>query len=361
MRSSKITPDLLGPFHTAESPLQPGMYQSMVFSESDAGPCYLSDTQRVNQRFDRVTNQTLERELRISELVSRLKASGKVDNPVGNDKEKLQKLAQKHGLPIKCTETKNLPGWVNKPKGALQVLFERGWINPSRIHDYTEKGKKTQESSVNTNVNPSNTPSNTDITGCNFSIKELMRRQRDFVEEITLMQYYGNKMGVVVDRTPKCHPELAGEGIEYAWAIAKLFYRKSPIALKRSKSLFQQLVRDSTDTNNVLTLDKIQACSRKARTYMKMYVALESIGMDDENFKANKHSVMEGAMKFYSKIKKMTKKSKAHRSVLDMNLGDVREIENLDIGNNSSLKQSNNMKVEKKQMIGILLKKMMSI
>ena len=45
---------------------------------------------------------------------------------------------------------------------------------------------------------------------------------------------------------------------------------------------------------------------------MKMYVALESIGMDDENFKANKHSVMEGAMKFYSKIKKMTKKSKTH-------------------------------------------------
>ena len=44
-----------------------------------------------------------------------------------------------------------------------------------------------------------------------------------------------------------------------------------------------------------------------------------------------------------------------------MNLGDVREIENLDIGNNSSLKQSNNMKVEKKQMIDILLKKMMSI
>ena len=96
MRSSKISADLLGPFHTTESLLQPGMNQSMVFSESDAGPCYLSNTQRVDQCHDRVTNQIVERELRISELISCLKASGKADNPVGN-KEKLQKLAQKHG------------------------------------------------------------------------------------------------------------------------------------------------------------------------------------------------------------------------------------------------------------------------
>ena len=170
-------------------------------------------------------------------------------------------------------------------------MFERGWIDPTRIREYTEKGKKE---STSTTVNPS---SNDDITGCNFSIRELMKHQKDFVEEITLMQYYGNKMGVVVDRTPKCHPELAGEGIEYAWAIAKLFYRKSPIALKRSKSLFQLLVRDSTDNDKVLTIHKIRACSRKARTYMKMYMALESLDMNNENFKDNKHSVMEGAMK----------------------------------------------------------------
>ena len=94
---------------------------------------------------------------------------------------------------------------------------------------------------------------------------------------------------------------------------------------------------------------------------MKMYVILESIDMDDKNFKANKHSVMEVAMKFYSKIKKMMKKSKTHRSALDMNLGDVREIENLNIGNNSSLQQSKDMKVLKKEMIGMSLKKMMSM
>ena len=57
----------------------------------------------------------------------------------------------------------------------------------------------------------------------------------------------------------------------------------------------------------------------------------------------------------------MTKKSNTHRSVLDMNLGDVREIENLDIGNNSSIMQSKDMTIAKKEMIGVLLKKMVSM
>ena len=42
MRSSKITKDLLGPFHTPISKLQPGMEQMMQFSINDKGPCNLS-------------------------------------------------------------------------------------------------------------------------------------------------------------------------------------------------------------------------------------------------------------------------------------------------------------------------------
>ena len=32
-------------------------------------------------------------------------------------------------------------GWIGKPKGALQVLYERGWINPTNNPKvYTMKG-----------------------------------------------------------------------------------------------------------------------------------------------------------------------------------------------------------------------------
>ena len=59
--------------------------------------------------------------------------------------------------------------------------------------------------------------------GNNFSVKNMMKQQDDFVNEITLLHFHAEQMGVTLDRTPKCHPELAGEGIEYAWAFAKLF------------------------------------------------------------------------------------------------------------------------------------------
>ncbi len=35
-------------------------------------------------------------------------------------------------------------------------------------------------------------------------------------EEETLLQSMGKEMGVLVDRTPKCHCEPGGEGIEYS-------------------------------------------------------------------------------------------------------------------------------------------------
>ena len=52
-----------------------------------------------------------------------------------------------------------------------------------------------------------------------FSIKKLMDLQLGFVNEITLLQFHAQKLGVKVDCTPKCHPELAGEGIGYSWAL----------------------------------------------------------------------------------------------------------------------------------------------
>ena len=49
-----------------------------------------------------------------------------------------------------------------------------------------------------------------DSTGCNYSITAIMKLQTDFLEEITLLQFYAQQMGVSIDRTPKCHPEMAG-------------------------------------------------------------------------------------------------------------------------------------------------------
>ena len=81
------------------------------------------------------------------------------------------------------------------------------WINPLKIGPYTEHGRKGDEtgdkkSSVGGDIE------NVDVTGCNHSIKDIP---------------WKTDRCVSIDCTPKCHPELAGEGIEYTWALTKLF------------------------------------------------------------------------------------------------------------------------------------------
>jgi hypothetical protein len=85
----------------------------------------------------------------------------------------------------------------------------------------------------------------------NTSINLMIQSQPDFLSELTLLQYHGNKLGVLVDRTLKCHPELAGEGIEYVWALAKLHYRNQLLMPKRTKEAFRTLVDESLSLDNL--------------------------------------------------------------------------------------------------------------
>ncbi len=57
------------------------------------------------------------------------------------------------------------------------------------------------------------------------SLKYKLSSCKDFEEEESILQSMGRKLGVLVDHTPKCHCELAGEGIEYAWGCSKIYYR----------------------------------------------------------------------------------------------------------------------------------------
>jgi hypothetical protein len=76
----------------------------------------------------------------------------------------------------------------------------------------------------------------------------------DFIEEETLLQYHGRLLKVKVVRTPKYHPEIAGEGIEYDWGCGKGFDRRLPLCAKKTKIKFRESVKKSLDMNKVLTI-----------------------------------------------------------------------------------------------------------
>ena len=61
--------------------------------------------------------------------------------------------------------------------------------------------------------------------------------------------------------------------------------------------------------------------SREVRMYVKLYRAMVSLDMNEEELEVNKHHLATaGAMKLYSRMKK---KCKTHQSALDMNLADI--------------------------------------
>jgi hypothetical protein len=311
--SINLNANCFGKYHDETYNLQPGMTQSMVFEDNDSGPFYMNKEERERRKSDIKTGKFTTRNILKSELAMMLQEMG-MANPSGSAKQ-LQKRCQLLNLPITRQEEIIEEGWVNKPKGAFQVLYERGWIDPLQTKQYTEKGRcdemgiLIEESSINL----------------------LMQKQPDFAFELTLLQYYGSELGVLVDRTPKCHPEIAGDGIEYVWALAKLYYRYQPLSMKRSKDQFRRLVNDSLSTKN-LTLGRVRKCSKRARDYMLAYSAFESVSFEMSGTPQLLNGIRNGTdcsgrMKLnLDLIEKTMKVFKTHRNARDFDVKFIRKL-----------------------------------
>ena len=198
--------------------------QEMIFRQNDDGTVYLSPNERQSTKYDRNTGKVKKVKYKLSELIKILKDEKQIEAK-GNLK-KIQQLARNNNIPLQHDVPVILEGWVGKPKGMLQILYERGFLDPTKINSYTLQGKKDEYGHT--------------VKGT--SHKEMMSSLVDFSEEETLLLYHGALLNVIVDRTPKCHPEIAGEGIEYDWAAAKQYYRLLRIKEKRRKQSFCKML-----------------------------------------------------------------------------------------------------------------------
>jgi len=79
---------------------------------------------------------------------------------------------------------------MGKEKGLDQSCWERGLLDPNRSYKVDE-------------------------------LKEMLSAYTDFQQENFQLQKIGGEYGVTVSYSPKCHPENAGEGIEFVSALIK--------------------------------------------------------------------------------------------------------------------------------------------
>jgi len=270
--------------------LKVGDVQKMVFGElnncgnAETGPVFGN-----MPKYDLV-NGTKQEKLNVKELAAALQEKG--FNSKGR-KPDLVKRCESAGIPT----TRTVPnvektGWLGKAKGALQILYERGWINKEKLDQYSQKGKKDELGNYIKET----------------SLDYLMEQLEDFANERTMLQMIGEDLGCIIDRTPKCTPEIAGEGVEYDWAMAKMYYRKQPLSSKGSKTAFEKLVKECMG-KKVLSLERTRKFSRRARQYMTCYYMLEKNGESTTPLD----------------IKKFKKKRKSHTDILKEDTGYISE------------------------------------
>jgi hypothetical protein len=140
-----------------------------------------------------------------------------------------------------------MPGYVGKPKGAAHIAFKRGFFDeslklPNGKNANGKKvsfaGSKLQEAEAAESDEAEEAAGTKIINHCKkkkpkvkrdkeTSIREILKRCQDFVNETPQLKYIAQKhLGAFIRLTPKCHPEIAGRGIEYAWGYAKLCFRR---------------------------------------------------------------------------------------------------------------------------------------
>ena len=126
VRDTEIKEEIgyLGP----HSPLlKVGDIQRMIFQEDDEGPYYMSPINRDLHRYDEVKGKKVKNRLKhdVCEDLQRLRFSTR-----GKNIKEVQELATSQNLPITVEENDIIKGWVGKPKGMRQVLWERGLLDP---------------------------------------------------------------------------------------------------------------------------------------------------------------------------------------------------------------------------------------
>ena len=150
--------------------------------------------------------------------------------------------------------------------------------------------------------------------------------------------------------TTKYHAEYAGEGIEYSWGYSKSIYRRHPLAAKKGRQNFINLV-DTCISRETLTKDMVRKFSKRARDYMVGYKVFEQ-----ELLTGNKTSEQLS----HAMIEKMKKIVSSHRAALDFDrsfLTKVRIEEGYDLKAEVKSKKVGLMKTVVKKLGGVRRKR----
>ena len=254
LHPSVITANCLGPYSPK---LRPGDTQRFTFEEGDEGPFYLEERTRAAKKYDFLGKNKKPKPLTISELTEKLIEKG--INVGKRKKPELVELAKLHGIPLDHPPENIREGWLGKAKGMLQVAYERGKINPARWSEYQVDAPCDALGVKNTAL----------------SLRDILASCEDFQNEKSQLEFVIEELGGSCQMSPKYHPEIAGEGIEYLWGYVKKLYRVNwsiREAKDQKEADFLRLIDGIMDgSDGKINATVVRKSARRARDYMLAY------------------------------------------------------------------------------------------
>ena len=128
----------------------------------------------------------------------------------------------------------------------------------------------------------------------------------DFKNQKGALQTLVESRGHILLMSPKCHPEVAGLGVEYGWGKSKLEFRRN-INDENPAHLHSNILRSlSTEPDGPLPLARVRKFARKTRDYRNVYRSWgDGANVDGDSME---------------KIEKMRKERKSHRNIVDIEM-----------------------------------------
>ena len=257
MRESKLCEGCFGTVNHARR-LKVGDMQKMVFGDTDLPLITNKNFPKYDQPIPGCFSK---KNLTVAELKQTLEAKGLNAN---GDRKRLLEQCEAAGIAVKKRLPKMIAGYVGKQKGSLQITFESGFcdeklclegekVSAHGKEKETFTGKFISKSMTVDKIKKMLDKHNLSSQGNRTQLlqicaehklpttKKVHERERDqstivlhflqncdnFKNEKGQMQFVlEDKLNVKLRMTPKCHPEIAGQGIEYAWGYAKLRFHQ---------------------------------------------------------------------------------------------------------------------------------------
>jgi hypothetical protein len=209
-------------------------------------------------------------------------------------KKKKPFLSQKE---IDETNTPAVVGYIGKPKGVRHILVERGlWVSGMRSalsNKDVEQGK---------------------ILEAARDAHLALNKCPDFKLEKPAIQMLLEQYGHLLLLSPKCHPELAGEGVEYCIGNVKMFYRR----------LFNTTVADELKVNVLKAVSTVNAgkitiwhYARRCRGYMRLYRE-QNLQLVKRDTNGNITDDCLHQLPQYDELERMMKRKSTHRNMEEL-------------------------------------------